>query len=258
LVPSKYRPLVSEEVLMGSIVRYVLPALIAVTSLGAFVMCVLVFRYGLPGSDDEPGTRARNLTALRFGHAFAAVTFAVAAVLSVAVAARGLAVPTPALGDAQTAPPVITESAVAPASSTEPPAAVPAPAAPPVDHRTPPPPAEVTPPQPAKAAEVPPQRATGARERDRRPASSDGAVSPRAATGPDDETRAARSSKSVPPPAVTPSRPLELPETDRRPGDRALPPRRDESRAVDIPGDRNWEAPSALPTAAASPGSDQR
>lgn len=68
---------------MTLIADYALPALVAVATLGVLVMCVLVFRYGLGSADEDPEDAVRLVNGLRFGHAMAALGFAIVAVLAV-------------------------------------------------------------------------------------------------------------------------------------------------------------------------------
>jgi hypothetical protein len=79
-----------------------LSAIVAVTALGALVMCLLVFRHGFTpgaGADDGAGTA---LIATRLGHAAAGVCFAVAGILAVVLLVqdsrevRTVALPAPA------------------------------------------------------------------------------------------------------------------------------------------------------------------
>lgn len=234
---------------MESVARYALPVLIAVTSLGAFVMCILVFRFGLPGGDEEPETRGRSLWALRFGHAFAAIMFAVAAVLGVAAARRGPMFSTLTVGDgpgpsvpASTGPAVIDDGVPAAAVTTPP--VSPAPDSGGAPAAVAPAPEQSAPPaRPAPAVRLPePGAAPKSQPRDER--ASGVAERPRPAGPPPRPFTAGSEARPALPPTNVVPPPLDLPETERRPGDRSLPPRRDESKAVDEPAE-----PSALPAA---------
>src|SRR5262245_1803856 len=69
---------------MGGVTRYALPGIIVLTSVGAFLMCLLVIRYGFGTREIDLDTdEARRLAMTRIGHAVAAVCFAGAALLAV-------------------------------------------------------------------------------------------------------------------------------------------------------------------------------
>jgi hypothetical protein len=67
-----------------------LPALVVVTGLGAFLMCVLVLRYGTGRQDGDPESDRRALAVLRAGHGVAAVGFAIATGLGVLALREGV------------------------------------------------------------------------------------------------------------------------------------------------------------------------
>jgi hypothetical protein len=75
---------------MVGLAQYALPGIIVLTSVGAFLMCLLVIRYGFGSREIDLDTdEARRLVMTRIGHAVAAVCFAGAALLAVvALAAR--------------------------------------------------------------------------------------------------------------------------------------------------------------------------
>src|SRR5207245_3496133 len=80
---------------MGGLTQYALPGIIVLTSVGAFLMCLLVIRYGVGSSEiDVDDDEARRLAMTRIGHAVAAVCFAGAALLAV-VALPGRIQPRP-------------------------------------------------------------------------------------------------------------------------------------------------------------------
>jgi len=69
---------------MGGLTQYALPGIIVLTSVGAFLMCLLVIRYGFGSREiDVDDDEARRLAMTRIGHAVAAVCFAGAALLAV-------------------------------------------------------------------------------------------------------------------------------------------------------------------------------
>src|SRR5207244_7301342 len=69
---------------MGGLTQYGLPGIIVLTSVGAFLMCLLVIRYGFGSREiDVDDDEARRLAMTRIGHAVAAVCFAGAALLAV-------------------------------------------------------------------------------------------------------------------------------------------------------------------------------
>lgn len=79
---------------MASLAHYALPGIIVLASAGAFLMCLLVIRYGFTPLEEDPEDAARRLFLTRLGHAAAAVCFAGAALLAVAtVSARGAPAP---------------------------------------------------------------------------------------------------------------------------------------------------------------------
>jgi len=82
---------------MGGVTQYALPGIIVLTSVGAFLMCLLVIRYGFGSREiDVDDDEARRLAMTRIGHAVAAVCFAGAALLAVvALAARTPSRPQP-------------------------------------------------------------------------------------------------------------------------------------------------------------------
>ena len=88
---------------MAGLARYALPGIIVLTSVGAFLMCLLVIRYGFGGREMETDDDARGLVMIRAGHAVAGVCFAGAALLAV-VALPALSRP-PAPPAAKAAPP---------------------------------------------------------------------------------------------------------------------------------------------------------
>src|SRR5439155_656817 len=64
--------------------QYALPGIIVLTSVGAFLMCLLVIRYGFGSREiDVDDDEARRLAMTRIGHAVAAVCFAGTALLAV-------------------------------------------------------------------------------------------------------------------------------------------------------------------------------
>ncbi|HXG16759.1 MAG TPA: hypothetical protein VNK50_10950, partial [Calidithermus sp.] len=69
---------------MASLAPYALPGIIVLTSAGAFLMCLLVIRYGFTPLDEDPEEAAHRLFLTRLAHAAAAVCFAGAALLAVA------------------------------------------------------------------------------------------------------------------------------------------------------------------------------
>src|SRR5262249_4944680 len=91
---------------MAGLAGYALPGIIVLTSVGAFLMCLLVIRYGFGGREMETDGDARRLLMIRVGHALAGVCFAGAALLAVvalpaltrppALPAAPMAVPAPA------------------------------------------------------------------------------------------------------------------------------------------------------------------
>jgi hypothetical protein len=247
---------------MGSLVRYALPALVVVSSIGAFAMCIMVFRHGLPGHEDDPERHARALNALRFGHAFAALWFAVTAVLAVAAwwpVARPeftLTSPgsTPAVDPAPTpvgsvdsrtvpetgeplaAPLDASPSATAPANPTVEPAG-PGPLGALGAERA----VSGMPPRPADSPEV------------SRPAQANGRVpAPRPAVAP--PARSAAPSERVEPSLSLPpgdhSRPLTLPDRDGPDSAPARTPGPPESRPGAQINNGGGEHPAALPTEA--------
>lgn len=89
---------------MASLAHYALPGIIVLASAGAFLMCLLVIRYGFTPLEEDPEDAGRRLFLTRLGHAAAAVCFAGAALLAAAaVSARGAPAPVAARGaDADT------------------------------------------------------------------------------------------------------------------------------------------------------------
>jgi hypothetical protein len=74
---------------MASLAHYALPGIIVLASVGAFLMCLAVIRYGFAPLEEDPDA-ARRLFLTRVAHAAAAVCFAGAALLAVAAwSARG-------------------------------------------------------------------------------------------------------------------------------------------------------------------------
>ncbi len=69
---------------MASLAPYALPGIIVLTSAGAFLMCLLVIRYGFTPLEEDPEEAAHRLFLTRLAHAAAAVCFAGAALLAVA------------------------------------------------------------------------------------------------------------------------------------------------------------------------------
>lgn len=69
---------------MDVIARNVLLGSVVASSLGAIVMCILVFRYSFAPPSDEPSqARHQRIFVTRLGHAFASVCFATTAVLAI-------------------------------------------------------------------------------------------------------------------------------------------------------------------------------
>src|SRR5262245_41489313 len=69
---------------MGGVTQYALPGIIVLASVGAFLMCLPVIRYGFGSREiDVDDDEARRLAMTRIGHAVAAVCFAGAALLAV-------------------------------------------------------------------------------------------------------------------------------------------------------------------------------
>ena len=69
---------------MLGLTRYALPGIIVLTSVGAFLMCLQVIRYGFGSREIDLDTdEAQRLAMTRIGHAVAAVCFAGAALLAV-------------------------------------------------------------------------------------------------------------------------------------------------------------------------------
>src|SRR5262244_1964104 len=73
-----------ERSAMLGLTRYALPGIIVLTSVGAFLMCLQVIRYGFGSREIDLDTdEAQRLAMTRIGHAVAAVCFAGAALLAV-------------------------------------------------------------------------------------------------------------------------------------------------------------------------------
>ena len=90
---------------MAGLARFALPGIIVLTSVGAFLMCLLVIRYGFGSREiDVDDDEARRLAMTRIGHAVAAVCFAGAALLAV-VALPARTVPRSQPAAAAPAPP---------------------------------------------------------------------------------------------------------------------------------------------------------
>src|SRR5688572_5691378 len=71
---------------MQSIAQYGLGLSIVTSALGAFVLCLIVLRYGfVPPDDEAPDERYRRHFATRLGHAAGAVCFAISAGLAAIV-----------------------------------------------------------------------------------------------------------------------------------------------------------------------------
>lgn len=84
---------------MASLAHYALPGIIVLASAGAFLMCLLVIRYGFAPVEEDPDEAAGRLFSTRLAHAAAAVCFAGAALLAVAAwSARGASAQVPARG----------------------------------------------------------------------------------------------------------------------------------------------------------------
>ncbi|HXG04883.1 MAG TPA: hypothetical protein VNO23_15900 [Candidatus Binatia bacterium] len=69
---------------MTSLAHYALPGIIVLASVGAFLMCLSVIRYGFAPLEEDPDEVARRLLVTRLAHAAAAVCFAGTALLAVA------------------------------------------------------------------------------------------------------------------------------------------------------------------------------
>ncbi|HEV8641397.1 MAG TPA: hypothetical protein VGV13_09905 [Methylomirabilota bacterium] len=96
---------------MAALAQYALPGIIVVSALGAFIMCLQVFRYGFTaGGDEDLDDASHRLFVTRFAHALAAVCFATAAMLAViAVKAQAPAASPPlAAAGSAVAPPANT------------------------------------------------------------------------------------------------------------------------------------------------------
>jgi len=74
---------------MSTLARYALPGIILASAVGAFIMCLLVLRYGFVADEEDLDERAGRLMVTRFGHAVAAVCFATAAMLAVVAMSVG-------------------------------------------------------------------------------------------------------------------------------------------------------------------------
>jgi hypothetical protein len=75
---------------MDAIVRTALLGSVIASSLGAVVLCILVFRYSFAPPSDEPARiRHARIFMTRLGHAFASVCFATTAVLAILGLALG-------------------------------------------------------------------------------------------------------------------------------------------------------------------------
>jgi hypothetical protein len=75
---------------MASLAHYALPGIIVLASLGAFLMCLAVIRYGFAPLEEDSDEAARRLFLTRLAHAAAAVCFAGTALLAIAAwSARG-------------------------------------------------------------------------------------------------------------------------------------------------------------------------
>ena len=99
---------------MVGLARYALPGIIVLTSLGAFLMCLLVIRYGFGSREMElDAEEARRLVMTRIGHAMAAVCFAGAALLALIALPASIRSWAPLVAASALAPP---PSAVAPAA----------------------------------------------------------------------------------------------------------------------------------------------
>jgi hypothetical protein len=96
-----------EERFMHWLAPYALPGIIAVSGLGALIMCALAFKYGLAVDLDEDSPRrvGRALPVTRIGHVVAGLCFASASILAVVSLQREAA---PTVGAAPTVaePPV--------------------------------------------------------------------------------------------------------------------------------------------------------
>src|SRR3989442_3692282 len=69
---------------VAALAQYALPGIIVVSALGAFIMCLQVFRYGFTaGGDEDLDDAPHRLFVTRFAHALAALCFASAAMLAV-------------------------------------------------------------------------------------------------------------------------------------------------------------------------------
>src|SRR5688572_25624835 len=83
---------------MPALAPAALAAAVALSALGAVVLCILVVLYGFtPAGEEPPGSTARRLLVTRIGHAVAAVCFTATAILiSVVLAQPARPAPTPA------------------------------------------------------------------------------------------------------------------------------------------------------------------
>ena len=99
---------------MAGLARYALPGIIVLTSVGAFLMCLLVIRYGFAGREMEvDDEEARRLVMTRIGHAVAAVCVAGAALLAVVALPASTRPSSPLVAEQAPAPPAPTAAPTA-------------------------------------------------------------------------------------------------------------------------------------------------